>query len=216
MRIQGYIALLLFIGAAAATPGCAQDLSGRELIDALRRGGYNIYFRHAATDWSRDDHISGPGDWTSCDPQRMRQLSAEGRTVAEGIGSAIRSLGIPIGRVFASEYCRARETAQHLGLGPVSPTLAVMNMRAAQFFAGGRQTLIERARQALSTPPQAGTNTVFVAHGNLMQAVSEAYVVEAGAAVFLPQGNGQFRLVAKLTPEAWHALAREHTPEPPS
>jgi hypothetical protein len=39
--------VLLFGSAAAQTP---MGLEGRALVEALRKGGYNLYFRHAATD----------------------------------------------------------------------------------------------------------------------------------------------------------------------
>ncbi|RJQ77894.1 MAG: histidine phosphatase family protein [Desulfobacteraceae bacterium] len=206
-KIQACLVLMIWLLAPVATPGRAQDqLYGKALVEALRQGGFNIYFRHAATDWSQDDYISAQGDWTSCDPQKMRQLSAQGRAAAQRIGEAMRRLGIPVGRVFSSEYCRTRETAQLMDLGPVAPTLAVMNMRAAEFV-GGREAVIARARRALSTPPSTGTNNVFVAHGNLMQAASGAYTGESGAAIFAPQDNGEFRLVAQISPEDWEMLA---------
>jgi phosphohistidine phosphatase SixA len=190
---------------AGQTP--AQDLlSGQALIAALRQGGYNIYFRHAVTDWSQHDQVTNEGDWTSCDPVRMRQLSAEGREVARRIGAAIRRLKIPIGRVLTSEYCRTRETAQHMDLGPVTATRAIMNTRAAEFV-GGLDAVIERARRVLATPPKTGTNTVLVAHGNLMRATSGAYSGEGGAAIFAPQKGGEFRIVAQLMPEDWERLA---------
>lgn len=206
-----YNTLLVWLCAcflAAAIPGSAQEdrLTGRALVDALRGGGYNIYFRHAATDWSQDDHIEAPGDWTSCDSTRMRQLSDAGRATAKRIGRALRRLSIPIGPIFSSEYCRTRETARHMGLGPVKPTLDIMNMRAAEFV-GGRDAVTERARHKLSQQPPEGTNALFVAHGNLMRAVSGAYTGEAGAVIFDPQGDGEFRLAAELTPDDWEQLA---------
>ena len=195
---------------AAGGPVFGQDtLSGEALVQALRRGGYNIYFRHAATDWSQQDQVAAAGDWTSCDSRRMRQLSAEGWETARQIGAAIRRLGIPIGQVLSSEYCRAWETATAMGLGPAEKTRAVMNMRAASFV-GGPEAVKKRARRAIGTPPPEGANTVFVAHGNLMRAVSGAYTGEAGAVVFAPQGGGQFTLVAQLTPDDWKALANRH------
>ena len=39
--------VVLFDGAAAQT---AMGLEGRALVEALRKGGYNLYFRHAATE----------------------------------------------------------------------------------------------------------------------------------------------------------------------
>ena len=42
-------------------------LSDEALAQTLREGGFNIYFRHAATDWSQSDEVSKAGDWLSCD-----------------------------------------------------------------------------------------------------------------------------------------------------
>ena len=198
---------MLAVFTVSAGHAVAQEtLSNRALVEALRRGGYVVYFRHAATDWSRDDHVANAGDWDSCDPNRMRQLSEQGRATARRIGAAIRGLGIPVGRVISSEYCRTRQTAELMDIGPVEPTRAVMNMRVAHLV-GGSERVIERAQRELARAPQPGTNTVIVAHGNLMQAASGAYTGEAGAGVFAPLGNRQFRLVALLEPERWQQLA---------
>jgi broad specificity phosphatase PhoE len=191
---------------AAAMAHSQESLSGEALVTALRRGGYNIYFRHAPTDWSQNDQVKVEGDWASCDPQRMRQLSADGRAVARRVGAAIRRLAISVGQVLASEYCRTRETAELMGLGPVRATRAIINMRVADFV-GGPNAVIERARRVLATPPQTGTNTILVAHGNLMRAVTGAYSGEAGAGIFLPRSDGSVRLVAQLSPEEWERLA---------
>lgn len=204
--------MLLMLWMGAAHPAGAQEmLTGQELVDALRLGGYNIYFRHAATDWSQDDHVSKTGEWTSCDPNRMRQLSDRGRRMAQRIGEAIKGLKIPIDRVYASEYCRTRETARYMDLGPVRPTRSIMNMRAAELV-GGRQAVIEAARRLLSVPPKAGTNNIFIAHGNLMQATLGVYAGEMGAAVVAPEGDGDLRVVARLDPQALEALAAAFIP----
>ena len=199
--------LAAFWGIAGPAP--AQNLPDAPgLIAALRQGGYIIYFRHAQTDWSQSDQVSTEGDWTSCDPGRMRQLSDEGRATARRIGDALRLLDIPVGRVLSSEYCRTRETARLMNIGPVQPTRSIMNMRAAEFV-GGREAVVARARIEFGRKPAAGTNTVIVAHGNLMRAATGAYTGEAGAGVYLPEGQGQFRLVAEIEPEEWAQLASE-------
>ena len=86
MNIIRILFLFSALPAVVAAAASAQDrLAGQALVDALRGGGYNIYFRHAATDWSQTDRVAAAGDWESCDPARMRQLSAEGRRVAAAI-----------------------------------------------------------------------------------------------------------------------------------
>ena len=44
-----------FAAIDVAATQTANELEGRTLMEALRKGGYNIYFRHAATDWSQND-----------------------------------------------------------------------------------------------------------------------------------------------------------------
>lgn len=189
----------------------AQDrarLTGEALVDALRAGGYTLYFRHASTDWTTNDHVVGAGDWVSCDPTKMRQLTPAGRETARRVGEAIRGLGIPVGRVLASPYCRTVETARAMALGPVETTTDIINMRVAEFF-GGESAVAARTRRRLSLPPSAGTNTVFVAHGNVLRTATGEYPGEAEAIVFAPDGNGGFAVRARVSPEEWARLAAE-------
>jgi broad specificity phosphatase PhoE len=183
-------------------------LSGEPLVRALRQGGYNIYFRHAATDWSQSDHVREAGDWTSCDPARIRQLSDQGRKTARAVGDAIRALSIPVGRVLASPYCRTVETATLMNLGNVETTIDVMNMRVAEYF-GGRSAIVKTARARFATPPASGTNTVIVAHGNVARDSTPVYPGEAEGVVFRPDGNGDFSVVARVSPQEWTRLANE-------
>jgi hypothetical protein len=135
-RLAGAL-LVVLVGMAVATPGApAAELKGKALVEALQDGGYNIYFRHAPTDWGQHDRVEAAGDWTSCDPAKMRQLSSEGRATARRIGDAIRALGVPVAKVLSSEYCRAWETARLLDLGPVTRTRDIMNMRIVATLAG--------------------------------------------------------------------------------
>ena len=90
------IAAILVLAVVMGHPVSADldpELTDQALVQALRGGGYNIYFRHAQTDWMQDDRINVAGDWTSCDPSRMRQLSQDGRQTSKAIGVAVRLLG---------------------------------------------------------------------------------------------------------------------------
>ena len=199
------VTALFDVAAAQTTTG----LEGLALVESLRKGGYNIYFRHAATDWSQNDQVSKAGDWTSCDPDKMRQLSATGQKTADTVGEAIRSLQIPIGQVLASPYCRTVETARNLKLGPVEKTTDIMNMRVAEYF-GGTSAIAARTQRRLSMLPQADTNTVLVAHGNVLVTATDVYPQEAEAIVFRPEGNGNWTFVARISPQKWVRLAAEY------
>lgn len=207
-------AILLLLGGllACGMTGARTDdetLDGRALVEAMRAGGFNIYFRHAATDWSLSDRVSAPDDWLSCDPGRMRQLAPAGRETSRAIGEAMRALQIPVGRVLASPYCRTLETAELLGLGDVHTTTDIINMRASQYF-GGAAAVTATARRRFAESPPAGTNVVLVAHGNVLSAAADVYVGEAGAAVLRPDGDGGFVLIARVTPEAWWELRADY------
>ncbi|MBE0531143.1 MAG: histidine phosphatase family protein [Rhodospirillales bacterium] len=201
------IGLLLALPSAAA----AEPLAGNVLVQALRQGGFVIYFRHAATDWSQQDRVNAAGEWTSCEPDRMRQLSEEGRKTAERIGTSMRRLSIPVSRVLSSEYCRTRETALRLGLGLVETTPDIMNMKVADFV-GGRDAVIQRARKRLSEPTPPGANVVIVGHGNVVLAATGAYPAEAGAAVFRPRAGEAPELIAEVAPAEWTDVARRLDP----
>ena len=178
---------------------------GPELLEQLQKGGFNIYFRHAQTDWSQMDHVSARGDWVSCDPSDIRQLSEQGRETARRVGESMRALEIPVGKVLASPYCRTVETAELMGLGRVETTDDVINMRVADFFSG-RQAIIDTARQLLASPPFSGTNTVIVAHGNVARDATPVYPGEAEGVIFRPDGKGNFEFVARLLPAQWQQL----------
>jgi hypothetical protein len=120
----------------------------------------------------------------------------------------MRALGIPVGRVLASPYCRTVETAKLMDLGPIETTTDVMNMRVAEYF-GGRAAIAATARVRLATPPAPGVNTVIVAHGNVAREATPVYPGEAEGAVFRPDGKGGFGFVGRLTPAQWARLAEK-------
>lgn len=196
-----FFLLTLPLGAARA------DLPKTELVDALRGGGYTIYFRHAATDWSQSDRVGKAGDWKSCDGERMRQLSDAGRETARAVGRAMKALAIPVGEVLSSEYCRARETAELLGLGPVTTTLDIINLRA-EAYVGGREAAVRAYRAILVKPPHSG-NRIIAAHGNLSRAATGAYPGEGGAVIIETDADAElgFRVLGILDPADWTRLA---------
>ena len=210
MGFNRHFGLILLTGLLcfpiSALPG--QTLGVRALIDALQEGGYNLYFRHEATDWSQDDQVRKAGDWLSCDGNEIRQLSREGRERAARTGSAMRRLNVPVNEVLASPYCRAMETARLLGLGGVRASVEVINLRVADYF-GGRDAVIATARKLLSRPPATGGNRVIVAHGNLARAATPVYPGEGEMVVFKPGGEEGFAFVGRVSPEQWIAYGQD-------
>ncbi len=188
---------------AQATPA----LTDEALVKTLRAGGYNLYLRHMATNWSQQDTVHEAGDWLSCNSNLMRQLSSAGRETASAVGEAIRSLGIPIGKVLASPYCRTVESARLMQLGTVEIITDVMNLRAAGYF-GGRASIIATARARLGTSPEPGTNTLIVAHGNVAREATAVYPDEGEVIVFQPDGDAGFHYIARIASADWPRITQ--------
>jgi phosphohistidine phosphatase SixA len=199
-------ALLLAIPAwaqeSASAPSARSSLpthhlAPTELLSALRRGGYVLYFRHAATDFSQNDEKMK--SYEDCADQR--NLIAKGRADALVAGTAIRELGIPVERVLASPFCRTVETAQLL-FGKAEKMQEVRGGPAAP--AGSER--YASLRKILATPVRAGTNLVVVSHGNPFYSVAGSpYLAEGEAAVLRPLG-ADFQVVARVRIDAWDAL----------
>lgn len=189
------VALLLALAAACAAAADA-TLAPQAAVERLRSGGYVLYFRHAATDLSKND--ASMTSFDDCPTQR--NLVDRGREDARAIGAAVRALGIPIGKVWASPYCRTVETAE-LAFGRAEKTGAVR---------GGPTQANDPARYAalrklLTQPPARGTNDVIVSHGNPFFAVAgPPYLAEGEVAVVQPAGDG-FRVIARIRVEDWPA-----------
>lgn len=167
------------------------------LVQKLKGGGYNVYVRHAATDWSQSDAISGVDDTTSCDGGKVRQLSDKGREAARKTGQALKSLGIGFGKVFSSPYCRCVETARLMSGKEPEVTHDLMNLRSADFV-GGREAVVTRARKRLSTLPGEGHNALYAAHGNLGKAATGEYLGEGELLIVAPRGGGKFAIEGRL------------------
>lgn len=208
MRIINRVFFLVLAAcvAAIALPAAAQpaptppsQLKGPALVAALRDGGYVLYFRHTATDFSQsDDRMT---DHEDCALQR--NLIDRGRTDARAIGAAIRALGIPIGEVLASPFCRTIETAQ-LIFGRATASTALRGGPSGTETPGQYAAL----RALLSSTVPRGTNLVLVAHGNPYRAIfGGAYLAEGEAAVIEPRGKDGFREVARVRLEEWRTVA---------
>ena len=71
---------------------------------------------------------------------------------------------------------------------------------AALVFLGGREAVLRRARRRLAAAPKPGTNTVLVAHVDLMRETTGIEPLEGEAGVFAPDGARGFKVVAHFTP----------------
>jgi len=199
LRSLAAFATLLIAVAALAQPAAPPPLDGRTLGDALRRGGYVIYFRHTSTDFSRND--AGMTSFEDCG--RQRSLTEAGRAEARAIGVAIKRAAIPVGEVLASPYCRTMETAR-LIFGRATPATSV---RGGPATADGDRYLDLKA--LFSRAVQTGTNLAIASHGNPFHAVAGPPYLEEGEAAIVAAGGAKgFTVIARVRKTEWNALAK--------
>jgi phosphohistidine phosphatase SixA len=99
----------------AVVGGRAARASG-DLWERLRAGGLVLLMRHARTEPGTGD----PPGYRLDDCTTQRNLSELGRAEARAIGAELRRRAVPVERVATSAWCRCRETAELLDLGPVA------------------------------------------------------------------------------------------------
>jgi hypothetical protein len=174
-----------------------RPLTGAQLLAQLSAGGLVVYFRHTATDFSRDDKAMR--DYDDCANQRL--LTPRGRADARAIGEHWKRLGIPVGAVLASPYCRTRDVAQQM----FGRHERMDDVRGGPIEAGGDR--YAGLRRLMSTPPPGRANLVISSHGNPFRAIAgPPYLGEGEAAVVRPLGGGRFEVIARVPVDGWKDL----------
>src|SRR5204863_4059503 len=176
----------------------SRELAPGQLLAELLRGGYILYFRHAATDFSQNDEKMKSFE----DCANQRNLIHRGRSDARIVAAAIRRLGIPVERVLASPFCRTVETAQLL-FGRAEKMQEVRGGPSAPADAERYAAL----RRILATPIPAGANLAVISHGNPFYSIAgPPYLAEGETAVTRPLG-ADFQIIARIPADRWAALA---------
>lgn len=126
-RMTVWAACVLAVSAtmAGAQPG--------DRLGALAEPAYVAIMRHALAPGTGD-----PSGFDVTDCATQRNLDARGRAQARAIGAALREAGVVFDRILTSAWCRCRETADLLGMGPVEA------MPALDSFYDDRSTAAEQ------------------------------------------------------------------------
>lgn len=188
------ISLSITLQTVAAEQGL---LAPDKLIDELKKGGLIIFFRHAATDHSKDD--LHPVVMSDCATQR--NLSQRGREQAKNIGKTISRLGILIDDVVSSPFCRCHDTAELMfGRYRLDDNLYF----AVAVDKERREEQAGYLRGLLSSFPKQGMNNVIVSHtGNLREASGIWPKPEGVAWIFRPKEKGQYEALGSIDPSFW-------------
>jgi phosphohistidine phosphatase SixA len=179
--------------------------------EALVAGGYVLHWRHADADVCSDNQSLGKADvtmfpdwWKSCDTNcgtaTARQMNAQGVIDATNVGNAFDTLGITVGRVLTSEYCRNVSTAELMDFGPV-----IEESQELTYWVYDEASRCADTFVMLGEEPMPGTNTALIGHaGNVCSPLSELAWTEA--AIYKPDGMGGTIFIDRVTENAWLGL----------
>lgn len=111
LRIIIAVALITVSGIVPTTTRANQAL-----VSAMTEIGANVVFmRHALAPGFGD-----PVNFDVSDCTTQRNLDATGRAQAAQIGAALRTAKLQFAQILTSQWCRCRETAELMNIGPVT------------------------------------------------------------------------------------------------
>jgi len=185
MRIAIFAIVLGFCGAAEIAS--ADDAANA--WKALRTGGHVALMRHTDAPGGFGD----PPGFRVDDCATQRNLSARGRTDAAKIGVRLKSEGIAIEKVVSSPWCRCKDTATLLNLGPVETEATFGNVVVLR---DQRESLTAGARALIAKWTGSG-NLLIVTHGANIRALT-GISPTSGEIVVVRGGTGSAEPVGRL------------------
>lgn len=185
------------------------------LKQALRAGGYTLFFRHATAGTCVDalalgpaSSTSTPGWWKRCDATCATATAAQLTPgVADAELAAVRDFfvaqGLVVGRALSSEFCRAVSTASAL-----SPDGGVVEQTPSlTYFVYDEVNRCRDASSLLNAPPARGSVTVHVGHADFTGSCPVLDSLNpAEAAIYKPQLGAPPRFMARVSPTQWATL----------
>jgi phosphohistidine phosphatase SixA len=192
------LAGLLVAGAAQA-----DTLSGTGLVTTLRQGGYIILMRHASSPAMPPTAASAGPDNTGLE----RQLDETGRSSAHAMGTAIKTLNIPVGEVWSSPTYRALETVRLASLPKPTTAVELGDGGQSMHAVSKGQTVWLQAK--LAEKPRTGTNTIIVTQfPNIQDAIGQnaSGLTDGEALIVRPGGAGAEAIVGRVKIADWPTL----------
>jgi len=184
-----------FLAAAFAVLVLAAPAKAAEPVAAvtLAAPGHVLLLRHAIA-----PGVGDPAGMRLRDCATQRNLDATGRAQAQAIGAGLRQAGVGQARVFTSQWCRTRETAEILGLGPVVERPAELNSFFDERTAQPAATAALRA--FLRALPADGGLVVLVTHQVNITALTGIVPASGEGVVLRLSLNDDFAVIGRLPP----------------
>jgi len=140
---------------------------------ALGEHPYVILLRHGEAPGR-----SEPLGFNLNDCSTQRNLSDKGRGESRQLGELLRAHGINVTKVLTARFCRTRETAELLNLGPVEDDAAFDNLEFNKLRAA---ELLDQEREHIASWRGPGV-LLIVTHGSNIKALT-GFQLEEGAMI---------------------------------
>ena len=121
---------------------------------------------------------SEPWGFNLNDCSTQRNLSDKGRDESRQLGELLRAHGINVTKVLTARFCRTRETAELLNLGPVQDDAAFDNLEFNKLRAA---ELLNKEREHIASWRGPGV-LLIVTHGSNIKALT-GFQLEEGAMI---------------------------------
>jgi phosphohistidine phosphatase SixA len=177
-------ALVLSTAAGATETG--------QLWGALAKGGHVALMRHALAPGGGD-----PSNFRIGDCGTQRNLDDTGRAQARRAGEAFRQNRVRVARVLSSQWCRSRETAELLGLGPVETLSALDSLHGRP---EQEDAQMQAMRRFLDDLPAGGPSVVLVSHQATIAALTGSYPQSGAIVVLKLNPSGGFHVAGSIPP----------------
>lgn len=190
-RTAARLFAFLFVCMVSAAPSAASDKGMEPVWQAFREGTAFAIMRHAIAPGMGD-----PANFKLDDCSTQRNLSNAGREQARKTGDLFRSNGIDDAFIFTSQWCRCRETARLLAIGPVRD-LPSLNSFFQDFERRNPQTLEVKAW--IQSRPT-GKPLILVTHQVNISALTGTGT-QSGEILFAkPVADGQYTVLGRIVP----------------
>jgi phosphohistidine phosphatase SixA len=150
---------------------------------------YVILLRHADAPGRGE-----PANFDLNDCSTQRGLSDKGREDAVKLGHTLKALGVNVTKVVASRWCRARQSAELLGFGPVEESRVFDNFDLNK---DRSQFLLENERKMVASWHGPGV-LVVVTHSSNLKALTKVTPAPDSIMVAEPNGDADMARVAQI------------------
>ena len=176
----------LLLAVLAAAPVQAEDFD----LAKLKDGGYVVLLRHVKAGGVDAD------DFDLQDCKTQREVGASGRKQAAELAARFKAAGITQAKVLSSQFCRALQTAELLGLGPVTaePALNYFHWKL-----GGEAEMNERVWRLFADMKVPDGPLVLVSHSHAFIALGQEKPESGGGLVLKPNGTAKPEVAGVIT-----------------